>query len=66
MEGKKSDENTDELTRAILETVLFVAIKLQQGRALLLPQAVTIFLANYPHPPEVITWNWNMGWLNFS
>ena len=49
---KKSDENTDELTRAILETVLFVAIKLQQGIALLLPQAVTIFLANHPHPPE--------------
>ena len=52
MEGKKCDENTDELTRAILETVVFVGTKLEQGRALLLSQAVTIFQANHPHPPD--------------
>ncbi len=42
------DENTNELTRAILATVIFVAKILHQDRALLLPQAVTIFLDNSP------------------
>lgn len=43
------EENTDEVTKAILTTVLFVAQKLLEERALLLPQAVTVFLDNYPH-----------------
>ena len=48
------DENTNELTRAILATVIFVAKKLQQDRALLLPQAVTVFLDNYPPSQDVL------------
>ena len=36
------------LTRAILATVLFVAKNFQQGRALLLPHCVRVFLDNCP------------------
>ena len=49
---KMSDENTDELTRAVLATIIFVAKKLSQDRALLLPQAVSFFLDSYPHSAE--------------
>ena len=44
---RSSDETTDELTRAVLTTVIFVGTSLQQDRALLLPQAVTVFTENY-------------------
>lgn len=47
-----SDENTDELTRAVLATVIFVAKKLSQDRALLLPHAVSFFLDSYLHSAE--------------
>lgn len=46
---KFDDQNTTELIRAILATVICVGTKLQQDRAILLPQAVKIFLDNYPH-----------------
>ncbi len=49
---KITDENTNELTKAILATVIFVVHKLQQERALLLPQAVSVFLENYPHQSQ--------------
>ena len=47
-ETKLKDETVSELTRAILATVLFVAKNFQQGRALLLPHCVRVFLDNYP------------------
>ena len=43
---KMCDDNTNELTRAVLATVIFVAKKLQQDRALL-PHVVTVFLDHY-------------------
>ena len=46
------DELKDEkkqLTRAILATVIYVARRLQEDRALLLPHVATIFLEVYPH-----------------
>ncbi len=49
---KLADENTNELTRAILATVLFVGKKIQKDRAILLPHAVAIFLENYPHDDD--------------
>lgn len=49
---KMSDENIDELTKAILATIVFVANKLSQDRALLLPHAVRFFLDSYPHSVE--------------
>ena len=39
---------TTELTRAVLASVVFAAKLLQQDRALLLSQAVSVFLNNYP------------------
>ena len=45
---KIKDETVNELTRAVMTTVLFVAGSFQQGRALLLPQCVTVFLGSYP------------------
>ena len=42
-----SDENTDELTRAVLITVIFVGRSLQHNNALHLPQEVTVFTENY-------------------
>ena len=42
-----NDGNTPELTRAILATVLYVANKLQQDMALLLPHVATVFLSFY-------------------
>ena len=44
---KIKDENTNELTRAILAAVIFVADKLRQDRAVLLPHAVSVFLEKY-------------------
>ena len=41
------DENTNELTRAILATVIYVANTLQQDKALL-PHAVSVFLEHFP------------------
>ena len=41
---KIKDETVNELTRAVMTTVLFVTESFQQGRALLLPQCVTVFL----------------------
>lgn len=63
---KMTDENTDELTRAILATVIFVAEKLQQERALLLPQAVTVFLGNYPSPEQDLELELEYGKVHFS
>ena len=46
---KIKDETVNELTRAVMTTVLFVVGSFQQGRrALLLPQCVTVFLGSYP------------------
>ena len=47
-ETKLKDETVSKLTRAILATVLFVAKNFQQGRALLLPHCVRVFLDNCP------------------
>ena len=45
---KIKDETVNELTRAVMTTVLFVAGSFQQGRrALLLPQCVMVFLGSY-------------------
>ena len=49
---KLHEESTDELTRAVLVTVIFVAQKLQQERALLLPHAVSVFLDNCPQAKD--------------
>ena len=42
-----ADDNTIELTRAVLNTVLFVAKLLQHDKAILLPQAATVFREYY-------------------
>ena len=47
---KIKDEIANELTRAILAAVIFVADKLSQDRAVLLPHAVSVFLEKYIHP----------------
>ena len=39
-----SDESTDELTKAILKTVIFVANQLLVEKAVLLPWACQVFL----------------------
>ena len=50
--GILKDENTNELTSAILATVIFVAKKLQQERALLLPHVARVPLESYSHTHE--------------
>ena len=40
-------DSTPELTRSVLATVIYVATKLQQDRALLLPHVTTVFLQHY-------------------
>ena len=40
-------DDTDELTKAILTTVIFVATKFEQDKAILLPRVTSFFLANY-------------------
>ena len=49
---KLQEETTDKLTRAVLATVIFVAQRFQQERALLLPHAVSVFLDNYPRAKD--------------
>ena len=60
------DENTNQLTKAILATVVFIAKKFQQSRALLLPQAVTVFLSKYPHADEEVHLEMADGTIKFS
>ena len=45
-------ETKDELTRAVLAAVIFVAQKFQQERAFLLPHAVSVFPDNYPQAKD--------------
>ena len=45
---KLQEETTDKLARAVLATVIFVDQRFQQGRPILLPHAVSVFLDNYP------------------
>ena len=63
-EKLKDEINTNETTRAILTSVIYVARKLQQDRALL-PQAVTVFLDKPIHQMKNCTWSWDMEKLNF-
>ena len=49
---KLHEKSTDELTKAVLATVIFVAQKLQQERALLLPHVVSVFLDNCPQAKD--------------
>ena len=57
-EMKLDDETIDELTRAVLVTVIFVAKKLHKDMALLLPHAVTVFLENYSNRRWMVMWCW--------
>ncbi|SMN12415.1 hypothetical protein SPBRAN_865 [uncultured Candidatus Thioglobus sp.] len=63
---KLADENTNELTRAILATVLFVGKKIQKDRAILLPHAVTVFLENYSHDDDDFYLELGDGRVKFS
>ena len=45
--SKKTDDNTDRLTKAILDTVIYVANNLLLGKSVLLPWASKVFLHAY-------------------
>ena len=48
-----NEEGTTPLTKAVLATVIFVSKLLQQDGALLLPQAVQIFVSHYSSDEDV-------------
>ena len=46
------NDSISEVTQAVLATVIYIAKLLQQDRAILLPQAATVFHMNYPGGEE--------------